>query len=305
MYADDKTDLVCDGDPIKLKQKIQEEADRSTSWAMDNKMVCAGTKTKLLVFGTSALRRCRFGDKLEVTVCNTSVKETQSERLLGLILNNSLTWKDYLYGESWRDQENAMGLISQLSQRAGILSRVVKEMPTNRFKQICSGLFYSKLIYCLQVFGTVWDIVHVGESCRRSVSFTKEDNRRLQVIQNKILRLKTGLPKDTPTKDLVKASEDLSIQQLTAYTSLVLAQKSIFNQEPAYLAAKFQRNPRRPNKLILPNYRLSLSRDGFFYRSCALLNNLPADLQFDVPPKEFKSKVKLWIRENVPVRPTN
>ena len=155
------------------------------------------------------------------------------------------------------------------------------------------------------MFGTVWDIVHIDESCRRSVSFTKEDNHRLQVIQNKFLRLKTGLPKDTPTKDLVKASEDLSIQQLTAYTSLVLAQKSIFNQEPAYLAAKFLRNLRRSNKLILPNYRLSLSRDGFFYRSCALFNNLPADLQFDVPPKEFKSKVKLWIRENVPVRPTN
>ena len=86
---------------------------------------------------------------------------------------------------------------------------------------------------------------------RRSISFTKEDNRKLQVIQNKVIRLKTGLPYDKPTRDLVQASGDLSIQQLTAYTSLCTAQKSMFHQEPAYLAAKLVKN-RYSSRISLP-----------------------------------------------------
>ena len=117
---------------------------------------------------------------------------------------------------------------------------------------------------------------------------------------NSILRLKTGLPHDTSTKDLIEASGDLSIQQLTAYTSLVLFQKTIYNQEPAYLAAKLQMNPR----VMLPKYKLSVSREGFFYRTSALYNSLPVDLRVDMPPNKFKRIVKIWISENVPVKPS-
>ena len=48
LYADDDTDNVSDKDPDILEQKIQHEADRSTAWVHDNKLVCSGNKTKLL-----------------------------------------------------------------------------------------------------------------------------------------------------------------------------------------------------------------------------------------------------------------
>ena len=132
---------VHDGNPEKLKKKIQREACRSTEWVSDNRMVCAVTKTKLLVIATDQRRRSRFHDqKMKVTVCNAIIEDTKSEKLLGLIVNNNLTWKEYLYGESWRTEDNAKGLIPQLSQRAGILSKIVKTMPSHRFKQICSVL---------------------------------------------------------------------------------------------------------------------------------------------------------------------
>ena len=55
LYADDDTDNVHDEDPIALKEKIQREANRSTEWVNDNKMECAGNKTKLLILGTAQL----------------------------------------------------------------------------------------------------------------------------------------------------------------------------------------------------------------------------------------------------------
>ena len=49
MYADDNTDNVHDKDYSILANKIQNEANKSTSWIKDNKLVCSGEKTKLLI----------------------------------------------------------------------------------------------------------------------------------------------------------------------------------------------------------------------------------------------------------------
>ena len=57
IYADDDTDNVSDNNPLTLQQKIQREANLSTSWVRDNKLVCSGSKTKLLIVGTKELRR--------------------------------------------------------------------------------------------------------------------------------------------------------------------------------------------------------------------------------------------------------
>ena len=57
LYADDDTNHVSSDDPEELERKIQREADRAVNWVNDNRMVCAGNKTKLLAIGTSQLRK--------------------------------------------------------------------------------------------------------------------------------------------------------------------------------------------------------------------------------------------------------
>ena len=96
MYADDDTDVVADKDTKVLEEKIQREANRSVDWVVDNRMVCAGDKTKLLVIGTSKLRSKKFKNKkLTVDVCGNTIEESHSEKLLGLIINNNLSWNDH------------------------------------------------------------------------------------------------------------------------------------------------------------------------------------------------------------------
>ena len=57
LYADDNTINVHSDNIHQLKAKIQREADRSTEWVNDNRMVCSGSKTKLLLLGTAQLSR--------------------------------------------------------------------------------------------------------------------------------------------------------------------------------------------------------------------------------------------------------
>ena len=101
LYADDDTDNVSDSDPDILQQLIQREADLSTAWVNDNKLVCSGAKTKLLIVGTKELRRSKLNNQnktISINIDGCVVEESESERLLGLIVNNKMTWEQHLFG---------------------------------------------------------------------------------------------------------------------------------------------------------------------------------------------------------------
>jgi hypothetical protein len=123
--------------------------------------------------------------------------------------------------------------------------------------------------------------------------------------------LKTHLPYYTSTDVLCKTSGDLSLQQLTAFSSLLSAQKSIFYQKPDYLANRLELRteyqsqifPRRQNNMARIHSNLTLARGGFFYRSAALFNKLPDELRSPMEPDKFRTKVKQWVKDNIPVKP--
>ena len=125
------------------------------------------------------------------------------------------------------------------------------------------------------------------------------------------MRLQTGLPFRTPTVQLTQATFDLSIQQLTAYTTLVTAQRCISSKQPRYMADKLQLRtnegnatfPLRQENTLRIQSNLTLARGGFFCRSSALFNQLPSDLRSNMDPKQFKLRVKAWVRSNIPVKP--
>ena len=83
LYADDDTDHAQDKNPDVLLTKIQHEADCSEAWVSDNKLVCSGEKTKLLIITTTAMRLSRLKDKqFQINVCGKLVKESQCKKYL-------------------------------------------------------------------------------------------------------------------------------------------------------------------------------------------------------------------------------
>ena len=81
---------------------------------------------------------------MEIVVAGHRVQESESERLLGLIVNNILTWEHHLYG----NEEN-QGLIPKLSQRANIIKKLSFVMPREKLKILAEGIFFSSLNYCM------------------------------------------------------------------------------------------------------------------------------------------------------------
>ena len=306
LYADDDTDNVSHSDPDTLQQMIQQEADKSTSWVQDNKLVCSGSKTKLLIVGTKELRRSKLTNQnkvIQINVDGHEVKESTSERLLGLIVNNTMTWENHLYGNS-----EYKGLVSKLSQRAGIIKKLSFVLPKEKLVIFAEGLFFSLLNYCIEVFGNVWGLCSYDETNRHSTAFRKEDNLKLQVLVNKVLRSLTGLDNDTSTSVLSSTSGQLSVHQRTALFTITSVHKSLKTCEPSYNYLSFNSNQddaenRNYTNCRNINYKLSISRCGFYYHGSRLYNQLPASLINNEKQSIFKRKAKQWVKENIPLLP--
>ena len=313
LFVDDDTDCVSDDDPTALLEKIQHEADNSCDWLRDNRMCVAGQKTKLMIVGTKELKNIKVGDREHsIMVDGQLVEETRSEKLLGVIMNSKMTWKEHLHGEKWRAENNSPGLIPQLSQRLGLLKKLARVASKKKLKMIAQGLFYSKLTYCLPLFCNTWGLDQYRDGETRSTGYTKEDNRRLQVLQNQVARLmvdKRHLHKrlNMPTKELLQLSEDLSVHQLGALRTVNLVKKILLNNKPSYLAQRLQMTQTRTTRtgptINQEVTSLGLLKEGFVYRGTMLFNQLPNDIKNETSLPMFKENVKSWILENILVKP--
>ena len=133
------------------------------------------------------------------------------------MINNKLSWKNYLYG----DQENT-GLSKE------------------KLQCFSSCIFYSKLNYFLAVFGNIFSPDTYKEENRRYFSFTTKDNNNLQVLQNKLNKLLLEADYNTPTADLLKQTSTLSVHQMVAYQTAVSTYKIVKTGKPTFIAEKIK-----------------------------------------------------------------
>ena len=253
------------------------------------------------------------GVDVSVKVDDKFIHESSHEKLLGITMSNNMSWNVFLYGsKNDAGTYRSEGLMSQLSKRIGMIKAVSKYMNRSQLNSVINGLFVSKLLYCLPLFVNAWGIASLDETYRRCSTFAKEDMRRLQVLQNKVLRIKCqNYDINTPTVDLLNSCGDMSVHQLGVFHTLLQVFNIVHSGQPKYLAKKLQlRKPkdeyvfpqRQINTIDVRGY-LTLSRSGFVYRGAQLWNSLPTDMRQQSEYKAFKIELRQWVNINVPVKP--
>ena len=310
IYADDNSPTTSHEDANSLLRNIEHDGVKVTDWFDRNDMICSGEKTKLLIGGTRSKRLSRIENanlQPKVKVCGEDILESSSEKLLGVIVNNTLTWKNHLHGN---DEEE--GLIKNLSKRVNMLKKLRKYLPDHKFKSTVSGLFLSKLSYCITVWGSVWRIPGDMNESKVKTSMSKDDLRKLQVLHNKCLRLQTGKDRSTPTVTLLNLTNSLSVHQMIAHRSVVQVYNVHQNQAPKY---HFERlfshgplqEPQETRATANMNRRLeflkTVGRGSFFYQSSRLWSALPLSIKMARNTPTFKKQAKLWIKHNIDVKP--
>jgi hypothetical protein len=86
--------------PVALTELIEREARNSAGWLQDNRLCVAADKSKLLICGTKQLRASKDPLEIRIEVEGQIIEESTSEKLLGVVLNNELTWKHQQLGSA-------------------------------------------------------------------------------------------------------------------------------------------------------------------------------------------------------------
>ena len=191
-----------------------------------------------------------------------------------------------------------------------MLKQLSRYMSKDKLRYFSNGIFYSKLNYCLPVFGNIFGLDKYKEENRRYFSFTVKDNNNLQVIQNKLNKLLLDAEYNTPTADLLHQTGSLSIHQMIAYHTAVSTYKIIKSGKPSYIAAKLKVKQMNQNTrqgagtVTRPGYKRNIAREGFIYRGATIFNKLDKCLGKEPKLQKFKDGVKEWVKNHIPIRPT-
>ena len=136
--------------------------------------------------------------------------------------------------------------------------------------------------------------------------------KRLQVLQNKCLRILTNSDYKTPTLNLLEKNNKLSVHQQIAYQTLSQVYSVRATKFPAYPYRRLfmkkddmsigtrSNDEYRINRV---NFNLSLCRTNFFYQSSRLWSSLPLNIKAMRSKHSFKKMCKSWVKKKIMIKP--
>ena len=190
--------------------------------------------------------------------------------------------------------DNKDSLLNSLNRRQGAIKKISKVASFQTLKTLADGIFMSKLIYLMPVWG----------GCEAYLL------KSLQVVQNKVARSVTKYDKFTTTKKLMDTCNWMTVRQLVSYHSLVQLQKTINSRKPAYLYQKVTSGGSYPyptrqaasgqlRQVDGARADLDIAKQGWGCRAVEEYNKLPPDIRQEVRLPSFKRKLRSWVVRNV------
>ena len=252
-------------------------------------------KTHMLLIQSDAAKRANPTFTVELNTGSEMIQPSKSEKLLGGIISQNLKFSDHI-----QNDENSM--LKILNLRLNALRKISFNASFKTRKAVANGIILSRIIYLIPLWA----------GCEKYLI------NALQIIQNKAARVVTRKGRMTSISRLLKECGWLSISQLGVYHSLVLVYKILQSRSPQYLYDKLTGTQGEPHYQTRYTRKLAtgqliklgpdsvaeseLARNSFKYRATRQWNDLPPELKQVKILSKFKSELRRWIRENVPIR---
>ena len=263
-----------------------------SDFLISNKLKLNDDKTHLMVMTTSQARAVRKGgikdsSNVEIRTPTKVVEPSVSEKLLGCWLHEDMKFKENII-------TSEESLLRALNSRIGALKLLGKVASFRTRKMVADGIFMSKLIYLIALWGGSAKYILVT----------------LQKAQNRAARVVTKLDWSTPTADLLNQCGWLSVHQLVVYHSVVLVYKILRNESPSFLfsmfSAKYSYKTKQARTGQIKHTRdleLQITKDSFRWRASEDYNGLPQEIRNLETVQMFKKAAKDWIRKHTPLAP--
>ena len=206
-FADD-TNLLYVSENLKtIQNKINQDLKSLCTWLRANKISLNASKTELIIFRDP---RKKMKMDLKIKIDGKKLVPCSSVKYLGVYLDCHLNWNTH-----------RTELSTKLSRGIGMLSKIRYYVDKDTLRMVYHGIFSSLLIYGSQIWG-------------QHNAITK----KLQILQNKALRIMNFQPPRTSATPLFKMSNILKINDHINLQNFLLAYNSLKGFLPQSLQGK-------------------------------------------------------------------
>ena len=282
-YPDDTTISVSDKDVSLISEKLTDDCRLVDQWCQSNHLFLNEDKIHSLLVCTPQRRLFLDVSVFKPTMSNgKNIEPSKHQKLLGVMVDENLTWNPHIKG-----CEEFEGVTKSLCKKINYLRKLSSYTQTDVLLQIANGIFIPTLIYAMPLWG--------GTSAANI--------NKLQILQNKALRIIFKANIYTPMQQLRSTSGWLNVNSMIKYHSSILLHKVINLGQPRYIFNKISWNNslnvstrHTTNQTIhLKLCRLSLSQNAFIYRTCKLWNEIPLNIRTISNISTFKKTLKIFL----------
>ena len=237
LFADD-TNLFCINDKLDvIVNEINVELVKILTWVRVNKLSLNIEKTDFMLFVPKSFPR----DKDYILIDGHRIEEVRQTKFLGVILDNKLNWHahcDYI--------------CSKMSKGIGIIFKARKAINEATLLSFYNSLILPYVSYCIHVSGRAYD-THL---------------KHVLVLQNKAVRVITGVPPRTNVDHFYLELDILPVRKIFVYTISIFMYKYMNGMLPELFLDMFTSisdihnydTRQAMNKKLLVSFK-SISRD--------------------------------------------
>ena len=247
MFADDTTIHTSDKDIEPLASSLQTNVHELQKWTELNHMALNLSKTKVMLITTRQKRQVLENAFPAITVSNHTLEEVRNHTLLGVTIDNNLSWTDHLSNVS-----------KGLSKKTYQLTRIKSYLNAQSRKLFYTAHIQSAIDYA----STLWD----SASGNAMQPLVRVHRRAIKAVLMK------------PQINLIdyKTIRILPLNERLNYNKGVLMCKILAGKSPHNITQSFSLNTSRTSvKLNTPIPRLDLYKTSLRYSGSVLWNNLP------------------------------
>ena len=251
LFADDTSVLINDKNIERLKQKSEESLKNIYEWLLSNRLSLSWEKTFFVVFHSPKKRRNFFN---ELKVYDFTIKRVTCVKYLGMYIDENLKW-----------DKHVNNLCNLLTKNFHMFYSIRNLLPDKLKKQLYFSLVYSRILYGIELYG----------ACRATLL------NRVQILQNKLLKVLYKLPYRTSTNDMHYKLKVLKVEDI--YKSRIL--KFVYESINGLSIIQFQNHyhhynnthhhyTRNRNILYAPRTKTKYGESTLKYKGCIFWNEL-------------------------------
>ena len=254
-YADDSTIVISTQTRFQAQERLIIIVNRIKLFLAANSLSLNIGKTEIVEVMVHQKRARQAGFLPQLTVLKLDgnlkvITAKESCRLLGANINRDATWRHQL-------ELGDKPVIKSLRSVIGALTYISKHLPMKSRLLLSNGLFMSKLLYLLPMWG----------------GLPHRDVKSIQILMNKCTRMVLSCSRRTRTRSLMESCNWLYFRELVLFHSAVLLFKIVNFNTPQNLRNKL--TVIEDKKIQIKPPRLKCVQRSFTWRTVDFWNDLP------------------------------